>query len=447
MPGPGPTPASCAAREAGPRATTGPREAAPAHRPRWRSRSRRPAGRCRTPGVARGHAVATREHGDARRLEEPEVRGRQRQRGGDVDREQHRGGGAEAGTAVVEAERGQQHEAGEPLQRPGRQLRPRRQRAEPRLAEHVQPGAHAAQRVAQRGEPTLHALRPRALARAHERGCHQHGAQDDERCSRVQHERPLAPCEQPDRAQDRPTEDRQRDEIEYRLGHERPEDGREELARPPETARDDQRARRLAEPRRQRRRHQHADRRALEGVREAHARVRQRRLQDRVPGGRPQHHRDAHQRHCEQHPERARSKHGGGDRVPPDALHGQIAPDRGRRRDGGEAQAPRGAGQALGPGRLRFERRQPPRRPAGAAVSGAQAEPLGSARERGHGARVLICLQHLLDDPRPREALRARSRPRSEPLDPRLIERQVAQRGQPASPGRRAGRERRCGRR
>ena len=61
-------------------------------------------------------------------------------------------------------------------------------------------------------------------------------------------------------------EDRQRDDVQQRLRHERAEHDRQVLPRTPGAPRDDQRARRLAEPGRQRRGHQHADERALHRV-------------------------------------------------------------------------------------------------------------------------------------------------------------------------------------
>ena len=71
--------------------------------------------------VGGGDVEALGEHADHGELEDPDVRRGGGDDRGDVDREQDRGGGADA-DLVVEAERGEQRPAGEQLQRPGAEL-------------------------------------------------------------------------------------------------------------------------------------------------------------------------------------------------------------------------------------------------------------------------------------------------------------------------------------
>ena len=82
-------------------------------------------------------------------------------------------------------------------------------------------------------------------------------------------------AEQIDRGEHHRAEDRQRHDVEQRLGDERPEHDREVLARTPGAAGHDQRARGLAEPRGQRRGHEHPDEGALHRIREPHPGSRQ----------------------------------------------------------------------------------------------------------------------------------------------------------------------------
>ena len=85
--------------------------------------------------------------------------------GGDVDGEEHGGGGADAGR-VVEAERDEQDVAGEPLQDPRGELRDRGERAEPRVAEHAQAVAHLHERAARRRDAAGRARAARRRRRA-----------------------------------------------------------------------------------------------------------------------------------------------------------------------------------------------------------------------------------------------------------------------------------------
>ena len=144
--------------------------------------------------------------------------------------------------------------------------------------------------------------------RADQRRRDQHQAQQPDRRQAVPEQRLLAAGEQPDRGEHHGAEDHQREHVDQRLGDERAEHDRQSVARAAEPARDDQRARGLAEARGQRRRHQHADRRALHGVDDPRARVGQRRLQDRVPGDGAQQHRGAHQRQRRAAPTRAEER-------------------------------------------------------------------------------------------------------------------------------------------
>ena len=84
-----------------------------------------------------------------------------------------------------------------------------------------------------------------------------------------------SPRKMPDRREHHRAEHDQREDVEQRLGDERAEHDREAVAHAAEPARHDQRARGLAEPRRQRGRHQDADHRAARGVAaaDAHARA------------------------------------------------------------------------------------------------------------------------------------------------------------------------------
>ena len=93
--------------------------------------------------VRRGDPVTARQHGHARGLEDAEVRRRDGEHGGHVDREEDGRGRAEPGALLVEPERLEQHEARDPLERPGGELGRRGGRAQARLAEDGEAGAHA----------------------------------------------------------------------------------------------------------------------------------------------------------------------------------------------------------------------------------------------------------------------------------------------------------------
>ena len=202
---------------------------------------------------------------------------------------------ADAGV-LVEAERHQQHPARQALERPRRQLRcrprwlPRRGRRNT-----IRPARTARQRAAHLGRHRVHARRARAVRRRaeHDRR-EQHDDQQHQWRDRRHQQRVLVAVEEVDRREHDRAEDDQRDDVEQRLRDDRAEHDRQVLARAAGSARDDQRARRLAEAGRQRRGHQHADERPLSGVGQPDAGARQRGLQDRVPREGAHRHRAAH---------------------------------------------------------------------------------------------------------------------------------------------------------
>ena len=290
---------------------------------------------------------------------------------------------------------------------------------EPRRPEHAQAGAHARERVARLRQPAVHARRARRQAGAQQRGRDEHGAQHGERRQRVPHQRLLAAGEQPDGGEHHRAEDHQREHVQQRLGDERAEHGGQPLARAAEAARDDQRARRLAEPRGQRRRHQHADRRALHRVAPAAARASgsaARRIACQATARAD--HRGAHQRQPDQHPHGLRVARARGRSAAGRCAGARAARRRRRRRRRGRPAARRGD--------------RSPRRPRGGGGSSERQAARGRARARrrpgsapirtaarcaarlgrGHRARVLVGGGDLLGDPRPGVALGAARRRR-----------------------------------
>ena len=158
-----------------------------------------------------------------------------------------------------------------------------------RPAEHGQPAADAARarRAPARasGAPAPSATATRTAAAP--------GAASTSRTTAIgasayHDERLLAAREQPDGREHHRAEDHQREDVQQGLGDHRAQHGGELVARAPQPARHDQGARGLAEPRGQRGRHQHPDRRALHGVDEPRPGLGQRRAQDRLPGDRAQ---------------------------------------------------------------------------------------------------------------------------------------------------------------
>ena len=194
--------------------------------------------------------------------------------------------------ALVEAERHQQQVAGQPLERPGRELhRPSAHAPSLGWRKTSQAAAHLDHRPAGERHGLLHALEAGGLAPAQQRGRGQHERQQHHGRDRRDHERVHAAAEQADGGEHHRAEDHEREDVEQGLRHERAEHHREAVAHAPEPAGHDEGARRLAEPRRQRGRHQHADHRAAGRVAAAHAGARQGGAQDRVPGLGAQQHR------------------------------------------------------------------------------------------------------------------------------------------------------------
>ena len=264
-------------------------------------------------------------------------------------------------------------------------------------------------------------------------------------------------------------EDDQRDDVQQRLRDHRAEHDRQVLARSAGPARDHQRARRLAEAGRQRRGHQHADERALHRVGQPDPRLRQRGLQDRVPGERAHHHRAAHDAEPEQARARARGDQRVGDVGDADLLQrqaGQHQRRRARRRRASRRAAASATRRRCAPG-------QRAARGSAAAARGTRGLQVGGARARSRTAtrcdraggrrrrdRVLVGLHHLGGDPRPGEALARRGRRPGAIAAPalrlvvqvaqRLGERLRVARAAPARRRRRRGRRRgsrRCRRR
>ena len=269
-----------------------------------------------------------------------------------------------------------------------------------------------------------------------QRGRQEHGAQHAERRERVPDERLLAAREQPDRREHHRAEDHERDHVQQRLGHQRAEHRGQAIAWPAEPAGHDQRARWLAEPGRQGRRHQDADRGALHRVREARPGVRHRGLEDRVPGDRAPDHRQAHDGEADEHPDGLGVDERVGDRPHADAVERQQRAADGAERGRAEHGATGDPQRAVAAGRQRLERGQAPGRAAPPAVRGQRADLHGGARGHGGGRRnlagVLVGVDDLLGDARPGVALGAQARGRAELGRARAVEREVAQRlGEP----------------
>ena len=148
---------------------------------------------------------------------------------------------------VAEPERDEQDVAGEPLQAP----RPTSwasggDRAEPRPAEHHEPGADASEGAAGLGERVVGPGEPRS------RAARRAGAEDDRgeehdheqrhRRHRRDQQRLLVAAEDVDRAEHHRAEDDEREDVEQRLGDERAEHDRQVLPRPSGAAGDHERA-------------------------------------------------------------------------------------------------------------------------------------------------------------------------------------------------------------
>ena len=379
-------------------------------------------------------AVAARQHRDAGGLEDAEVRRRQRQHGGDVDGEQDRRGRAEPRPVVVEPERLEQHDAGEPLQRPGGELRGGGDEPEARAAEDGEPRAHARQRGAGGEQPARHPLRARGAAGAQQRGRDEHGA----RAPRTARSRRAAapaggpansptvlnitapriasasrlssvcetsvPSTEGSSSRGRPS---RRATISAREGSPSRAGSVADISTPidvPWSA---------------------SVKRGRDG--------RQRGAQDRVPRDRPQHHRGAHQRDREQHPGGARGEHGRGDGVPADALDREPGAAGGgerrrrRARPGGPPCAARARRLTRGSsdGSRRAGRRGPPAAERSPMRTAARAAALAGS---GIAMRVVVGLEHLLGDARPRVLLGRAAGALAEALEPRRVEREVVQR-------------------
>ena len=202
---------------------------------------------------------------------------------GHVDGEQDRGGGADA-HVPAEPERLEQRRAGEQLDAPGAELRAGRDAG--RGAGRGRPEGPCAHEAAHR-EP-----RPRCAPRARSRSCRTttgastHGDQQQERREAEQEEARRARVEQVGRGDDDHAQQRQRDDVQRRLRDQRAEQHRERLAHASRAAGQHHGARRLAEARRERGRHQDPDHRRRGHVAAAQRAARQRRAGDRVPGRR-----------------------------------------------------------------------------------------------------------------------------------------------------------------
>ena len=230
-------------------------------------------------------------------LEDTEVRGGRGHRR-DVDGEEHRRG--LAGAHLVSRPSATSRMSREPLHPPGPELGGGGRRAELRQPEDDETGAHAGHRLTRladhRCSRPKRARRRAAAAAAPARPAPQRGG------------RPGVTSAFGGRRRGPPMEnitakDRQRDEL-SKVCETRCRGRREVLARAAGAPGDDQRTRRLTEARRQRRGHQHADKRALHRVRQSDPRGRHRGLEDRVPGDGAQRHRAAHHRQAEQHERR-----------------------------------------------------------------------------------------------------------------------------------------------
>ncbi len=214
---------------------------------------------------AKADVPALVEHGGASGLEHPEVGRGSGQDCGDVDREQHRRRAGEP-HPVAQAESHQQRVAGERLQPPCAQLGDGRDRAETGTAEDLQPVPDSSERGVGLTRHRLDALEALRGPMAEQRREHCDHQQQCEGRHRDGHQSRLMALEDVDRGEHDPGQDHQRDDVEKRLGDQRPQHHGEVLARFAGSPRHHHGAGGLAEPGRQRRGHEDADERPLHGV-------------------------------------------------------------------------------------------------------------------------------------------------------------------------------------
>ena len=232
-------------------------------------------------------------------------------------------------------ERHEQHVAGQPLDGPRGELGGGRPGAEARLAEHRQAGAHLDHRAPRGGERLLHAREARRLAAPDQRGRREQQREQHHRGDRGEHQRVLAAAEDADGGEHHRAEDHQGEDVQQGLRDQGAEHHREAVAHPSDAPRQDQRTRGLAQPGRQRGRHQHADHGRPRGVAPAHAGAGQGGPQDRVPGLGADEHRGAHERERHQHPHGRGRDDGAADRLDADVVE----------RERGEAEAADGGAE------------------------------------------------------------------------------------------------------
>ena len=202
-----------------------------------------------------------------------------------------------------------------------------------------------------------------------------HEPRRGERRDRHEHQRSLVTVEQPDGREHHRTQDRERDQVEERLGDQRAEHDRQALTHVPEPPRHDQRAGGLAEAGWQRGGHQDPDHHPAHGVAPSHARARQCRAQDGVPRLSTREHRRAHQRERHEHPPRRGGEQRVDDRVDPDAVERESGEThtQGPGRDHPDAAGDAGGAAPGGTRELRLDRRQAARRVLRETVGGSQA--------------------------------------------------------------------------
>ena len=221
------------------------------------------------------------EDTDHGQLEDADVRRGHRHDRGDVDREEDRGGGANA-RLVVEAERVEQRPAGGELDRPSTELGGRGGGTAARIAEDSEARPHLDQRPVQGGAGTGEAA---AAVAPHQHWRDQDDEEEQQRHQAEDEQLLGAGVKERRRGDDDHSEQRQRHQVEQRLRDQGPEQDREGFPHPPGAAGEGEGARRLAEAGWQGRRHQHPDHRRRGDVAAAHGPVRQRRPHDPVPGG------------------------------------------------------------------------------------------------------------------------------------------------------------------
>ena len=129
--------------------------------------------------------------------------------------------------------------------------RPSRTRSSERRSPSASECSRAEREIAERGSSTG------ASSTSHQRG---------ERHERRDEQRPVVAVQERDAGEHRRPEQRQREQVQQRLGDHRAEHHGQRLARAAEAARDDQRTRGLTQASRQRGGHQHADERPLQRV-------------------------------------------------------------------------------------------------------------------------------------------------------------------------------------